>query len=203
MLYESLRWGSQGPVDPRLVEDSIKGSDSRDGKPHFYPPSAHQRQPRSLIALNRRPGSGLAFFKKTSIPGGILDSAPQPEQRAGVKTLGCRDRATRTPTAARASDRGFEVCRYRSIPPGEHFPYRVASATLILASLLDTVPFIPQSTLLSILCRGVELGIPSIERCRGVSTLREEEPLRRTSMSVPIENYRHYQENHEDNPLHR
>ena len=60
--YESLRWSYQGPVYPRLVENSIKGPDSRDGKPHFYPPPAHHRQPCSLI--NRRPLSGLAPFKK-------------------------------------------------------------------------------------------------------------------------------------------
>ena len=202
MLYESLRWGSQGPVDPRLVEDSIKSPDIRDGKPHFYPTSTlHRHTDDSSHQSKARIGTSL--LQKTSIPGGILDSAPQPEQRAGVKTLGCPDRATRTPTAARAYAGGFEVCRYRSLPPGEHFPHRVASATLLLASLLDTVPFIFQSTVLSISCRRVELGISSVERCRGFSTLRDVESLRRTSMSVPIENYRHYRESHENNPLSR
>ena len=139
--YESCRWSSRGPVDPRLVEISINGPDSRDGEPHFYPPSAHQRQPCSLI--NRRPASGLAVFDKTSIPGGILDSAPPPEQRAGVKTMGGPDRLTRIPTTTRAYAGGLEACRYGSMPPGEHFPHRVASATLLLVSLLDTVPVIP------------------------------------------------------------
>ena len=82
--------------------------------------------------INRRPGSGLAFFKKTSIPGGILDSAPQSEQQTGVQTLGCPDHATRTPTKARAYSWGFEVCGYRHVPPGDYFPYRIASAILLL-----------------------------------------------------------------------
>ena len=59
---------------------------------------------------------------------------------------------------------------------GGYFPYRVASATLLLIVVLDTVPFISQPAVLSILCREVELGIPSVEKRRGVSILREEEP---------------------------
>ena len=68
---------------------------------------------------------------------------------------------------------------------------------------LDTVPFISQSAVPSAVCPGVELGIPAVKRWRGVSTVREEEALRQTSMSVPIENYRYYRDSHKDNPLPR
>ena len=181
-LYESFRWGSQGSVYPWNIENSLKGSGIAGPQAPLLPSSG---TPATLSSIGDPCRDWPSVI--TLIPGGILDSTQQDEQRTGLKTFEYPDHAIRTPTAARAYSWRFEGCGHRNIPPGEYFPYRVASATLLPTSCLDTAPCIPQPADLSILCRGVELGITSVKRCRGVSTLREEKPFRWTSMSVPIE----------------
>ena len=95
---------------------------------HCYHPPAHR-----LLSHQSEARIGTSLRQPRSIPGGILDSAPQLEQRAGLPTWGGPDHATRTPTVARASSWGFEVCGYRHAPPGDDLPYRIASAILLLA----------------------------------------------------------------------
>ena len=96
--------------------------------------------------------------------------------------MGGPDRLTRIPTITRAYSGGLEACRYRSILPGKTSAASGSFSYLTSRQFIGHCTRHSQSTVLSILCRGVELGIPSVERCQRVSTLREEEPLRRTSM---------------------
>ena len=86
------------PSIPEPARTASRVPESQDRKLHFYPPPAHQLLTLSSIEDHCRDWPSLI----TPIPGGILDSTQQSEQRAGLKTFGCPNHAARTPTAARA-----------------------------------------------------------------------------------------------------
>ena len=78
--------------------------------------------------------------------------------------------------AAKSVSRPFERCQQQNLMPGRCFPYRVTSTVRLPAICFGSCTLHSKPAVLSILCRGVELHIPSDEKCRRCSTWRIEAP---------------------------